>query len=711
MKTQPKVFSQVWVGCLGLLFAGCALLGNESDFRIARRPNLFPMPDTPEERPTPFRCFEEKNRLFPRNMDVEKLFRHASWLHKKSLMEGREPVLFAQAERFYRIAIAWGHEEAAWAWVLFLMEERPDSSEAAHEALETVAELIRRNSPKGYALMAYMLKKGYGVEKNPEAAQKYFWKAATMGHPAAQHEVSTARSGFFDFAYELSEVERKEMRRCAAAQGHAEAAYGEALRVREEDNKKGEMEWLQQWNSPPPLPSEERIQEMALAKGLQPETGLEAFTPLEKQPAFTCTFEKKRIAAHNLEADMLFQNAAWHHKKNLLRKSKMAFAKVERLYRIAAAWGHDEATWQLAHLLMEGKTTSPDSATHAVDMAEALVARNIPRGYTLMGHLLDKGHGVKKDANASLRYFLKAADLGNPEAQHFLGDKLTALGANASKTGLEMKRCAEKQGHVAFVADTEKKESPPLPSEKRIREMARQKGLDFRTGRPAQENALSQTPGTWEKQLPFACIHEAEYLPKRDAQADKLFEYAQKLHKKTPHEKEKNPEAFAPTERLYRIAAAWGHDEAAHRLAHWLMGNTSNPDSIAEAVDMARELIRRKIPSGYYLMGLMLHDAHGVEEDSQAALQHFRMAADLGNPEAQTLLGEWISHWLLEPSVDLYEMGEEMLRCALEQEYDAVKKANATVSLPPPSEKHIEEMARKKGLNPQTGRRLKKGVK
>ena len=60
--------------------------------------------------------------------------------------------------------------------------------------------------------------------------------------------------------------------------------------------------------------------------------------------------------------------------------------------------------------------------------------------------------GVGYDANKelALKYFRKAADLGNKEAQYYVGDLLTRLTISEPvpySIGLQMKRCAAEQGH------------------------------------------------------------------------------------------------------------------------------------------------------------------------------------------------------------------------------------------------------------------------
>ena len=81
-------------------------------------------------------------------------------------------------------------------------------------------------------------------------------------------------------------------------------------------------------------------------------------TKIEKQLAFTCAYEKDRIPERDPDADMLFEHANWRSKKNLLKEDPAVYPEVERLYRIATAWGHDKAANNLANMIVRGYTVS-----------------------------------------------------------------------------------------------------------------------------------------------------------------------------------------------------------------------------------------------------------------------------------------------------------------------------------------------------------------
>ena len=178
---------------------------------------------------------------------------------------------------------------------------------------------------------------------------------------------------------------------------------------------------------------------------------------IEENLAFTCAYEKDRIPPRDPDAEMLYQHAVWKYKRNLLKEEPPVYPEIERLYRIATAWGHDKAANNLAYMIMQGHTGKSDRITKPVDIAEDLIARGIPQGYFIMSVLLEKGYGVKQDKDASLQYIRKAADLGNPEAQYYVGEKLTRLTISKPvpyDIGRAMKRCAADQGHAKAAIET-----------------------------------------------------------------------------------------------------------------------------------------------------------------------------------------------------------------------------------------------------------------
>ncbi|MBR7972280.1 sel1 repeat family protein [Burkholderia vietnamiensis] len=157
--------------------------------------------------------------------------------------------------------------------------------------------------------------------------------------------------------------------------------------------------------------------------------------------------------------------------------------------------------------------------------------------------------------------------------------------------------------------------------------------------------------------LAFTCTHEADHLPPLDPEADALFQYARFL------EKREGPKDFNDIARYYRIAAAFGHYKANHNLQILVSsGMASSPDPEKESVDLAEQLIKAGVPSGYYDIGHYLLNGYGVQRDAEAARRFIRKAADLGNAEAQYYVAD-----ILAPDNMAPDVAYAMFECAAGQ--------------------------------------------
>ncbi|WP_349544819.1 SEL1-like repeat protein [Paraburkholderia acidicola] len=158
--------------------------------------------------------------------------------------------------------------------------------------------------------------------------------------------------------------------------------------------------------------------------------------------AFTCTHESEHLPPLDPKADIVFQYARYLQKTNGPRN----FDDILRYYRIAAAYGHYKANENAQLLISQGLALSPEGAKEAVRLAEQLVEQGVPGGYYDIGHYLETGYGLKQDADTSLRYFRKAADLGSPDAQYYVGDLLAPID-KAPAIAKQMRECATEQGY------------------------------------------------------------------------------------------------------------------------------------------------------------------------------------------------------------------------------------------------------------------------
>ena len=166
--------------------------------------------------------------------------------------------------------------------------------------------------------------------------------------------------------------------------------------------------------------------------------------------AFTCAYEKDAIPKRDPEAEQLYKHARWLRKNNLLKADPSVYPKIERLIRISTAYGHDKANLELRQMIGKGTADSDNVRKETLDLTEDLIKRGIPGGYYDMGRYLEAGYGVKQDKDLALKYYRKAADLGSPEGQYVVGDRLTGVDDKAIQDiGVQMWNCAAEQGHGA----------------------------------------------------------------------------------------------------------------------------------------------------------------------------------------------------------------------------------------------------------------------
>jgi hypothetical protein len=173
-----------------------------------------------------------------------------------------------------------------------------------------------------------------------------------------------------------------------------------------------------------------------------PLTSLPDMSAVRANLAFTCTHEADHLPTLDPQADLLFKYARFLQNAD----GPKNFNDIARYYRIAAAHGHYKANQNAQLLISQGMADSPDAPKESISLASQLVEQGIPGGYYDIGHYLEIGYGLKQDPELSLRYFRKAADLGNPEAQGYVGDLLSPHD-KAPEIARQMRQCAVDQGY------------------------------------------------------------------------------------------------------------------------------------------------------------------------------------------------------------------------------------------------------------------------
>ncbi|MFU2318790.1 SEL1-like repeat protein [Rahnella sp. PCH160] len=158
--------------------------------------------------------------------------------------------------------------------------------------------------------------------------------------------------------------------------------------------------------------------------------------------AFTCKHET--IPEASADSDLLFKYARWLQINNQLKKDAAVEKQIERLYRIAAANGHYKANINLQNGTMRGRFEL--SSAELLRMSQQMIDAKVATGYYFVALYLNNGAaGLQQDKDMALRYYRKAADEGNPQAQAYIGEKL-APGNMAPDVSRQMRRCAAEQG-------------------------------------------------------------------------------------------------------------------------------------------------------------------------------------------------------------------------------------------------------------------------
>jgi hypothetical protein len=165
--------------------------------------------------------------------------------------------------------------------------------------------------------------------------------------------------------------------------------------------------------------------------------------------AFTCAQEKDHLPSLDPNADKFYRYARWLRKNQIEKEDPLRYPEMERYFRVATAYGHYKANLDLRIMIGQGQAYSDDPVKETLDLTQELIDHKVPGGYYDMARYIKAGYGVKQDEELALKYYRKAADMGSPEAQYLLYDRLTDLDDSVAKnTGYQMLHCAADQGHA-----------------------------------------------------------------------------------------------------------------------------------------------------------------------------------------------------------------------------------------------------------------------
>ncbi|PXX51294.1 hypothetical protein [Aquitalea magnusonii] len=82
----------------------------------------------------------------------------------------------------------------------------------------------------------------------------------------------------------------------------------------------------------------------------QPQHTLPDVSAVQAKLAFTCAYEQDRLPPLNPEAEQLFRYGRWLWRGNIVAPKATVYADTARYYRIAAAYGHYKANFNLQNL-------------------------------------------------------------------------------------------------------------------------------------------------------------------------------------------------------------------------------------------------------------------------------------------------------------------------------------------------------------------------
>ncbi|MGY2959863.1 hypothetical protein ACVWZP_000812 [Pseudomonas sp. TE36184] len=162
-----------------------------------------------------FTCVHEQ--IPSPSAEADELFQYARWLQKNNLLK-QDKAVDLEIERLYRIASENGHYKANINLQNGAIRGHFVLSGAEH--LRLSQQLIDANVATGYYFIGLFLKSGSaGLKQDPEMALRYFRKASDQGSALAQAFVGDKLAPI-NIAPDIA----RQMRRCAAEQGHGDAA-------------------------------------------------------------------------------------------------------------------------------------------------------------------------------------------------------------------------------------------------------------------------------------------------------------------------------------------------------------------------------------------------------------------------------------------------------------------------------------------------------
>lgn len=142
------------------------------------------------------------------------------------------------------------------------------------------------------------------------------------------------------------------------------------------------------------------------------------------RPSFTCQIEASKVPPIDAQADAWFREAQALDDPDMWEEDR-DYKKIVQLTRQAADRRHWKAMLNLATLYLE-KRDPPHGETEALALVEQAMRLGVPAAYDRMGTYYMNSVGVSGDATKAFAFWQKAAEMGNPQAMGYLGEKMSS---------------------------------------------------------------------------------------------------------------------------------------------------------------------------------------------------------------------------------------------------------------------------------------------
>jgi uncharacterized protein len=165
----------------------------------------------------------------------------------------------------------------------------------------------------------------------------------------------------------------------------------------------------------------------------------------------------------------------------------------------------------------------------------------------------------------------------------------------------------------------------------------------------------------------FTCTVEADKLPPIDAQADAWLKKAIELEDPSIYVDDRDYKQIVA---LTRQAAERHHWKAMLNLASLYLEKRDPQYGAQDAIKLVEDAMQLGVPAAFDRMGVYYMNGTGVDSDATKAYSFFQRAAEMGNPQSMTFLGEKLTATWDSPADGFWAnipIGRKMLECAFGQ--------------------------------------------